>query len=175
MLTLAACALVQEKPGWPDNIPPRSYYESRYGADRHNQQYQSQQDYLKWVQRFYAGWGGIDGWHSIREQILADVDAADQESMRRQLDELGRRISPEWAKLSDQRAIVNKTVQTWINAAYEAGARGDHERLLEEISADVDALLTDALEPAAITLSRYYPDMKPATAFSNPAPESTGK
>ena len=158
VLFLAGCAMAPERPDWPDNLPQRAYYEARYAADEYNQQHQSKQDYLRWVKRFYHGWGGVQGWLSIREQILADVDPADRDYMRDELARLGKRIAAEWAKQSDRRTIFNKTVQVWINAAYEAGTHGDHRRLLRQISTDVDALLADSLQPSQITLSRYYPD-----------------
>jgi len=167
MLMTASCALVPERPEWPDNLPPRSYYEAQYAADRYNQQFQSKQEYLMWVQRFYTGWGGVQGWHTIREEILAEVDTASQARMRDALRKLDQRISAEWAKESDRRVIVNQTVQVWIDAAYEAGIRGDHWRLLRQISADVDALLAGTLEPSRITLGRYYPDAEQPPAVGN--------
>jgi len=157
----AACALIQETPGWPAELPPQSYYESVYAADRHNQEVQSKAGYLLWVKRFYRGWGGIPGWFAIREQVLADVEPDRRDEMAARLNDLGRRIAGEWAKASDRRAILATTVQVWIDAAHEAGAHGDHERLLQQISADVDALLADTMEPAAIRLSRYYPHAEP--------------
>lgn len=168
VLGLAGCANVPEqRTEWPDNLPPLNYYESRYAADEYNQQYQTRQDYLRWVKRFYTGWGGVQGWFSIREQILADVDPADRSWMRTRLDKLGQRISAEWAKQSDRRAIVNRTVQVWINAAYEAGVHGDHARLVKQIAADVDALLADRLQQSRITLSRYYPDAEKPPAVGS--------
>ena len=162
ILLLAGCATAPERqlPEWPDNLPPLSYYEARYAADSYNQQHQTKQDYLLWVKRFYKGWGGIQGWLSIREQILADIPQNERAAMREKLNRLGQRIASEWAKQSDRRAIVNKTVQVWINAAHLAGTRDDHERLVRQISTDVDALLSDNLETSRITLSRYYPDAK---------------
>lgn len=159
LMLLGGCAMIApERPDWPEYLPPLAYYEARYAADEYNQQYQTKQDYLLWVKRFYHGWGGVQGWLSIREQILADVDPADRAYMHDELTGLGKRIAAEWAKQSDRRTIVNKTVQVWIDAAYEAGVHGDHRHLLHQISTDVDALLANNLKPSRITLSRYYPD-----------------
>ena len=41
---------------WPKQLPEKSFYLEQYAADRDNQQVQSQEDYLKWVKRFYLGW-----------------------------------------------------------------------------------------------------------------------
>lgn len=163
----AGCAVAPKKPEWPADMPPRSYYESRYTEDLDNQQDQSLQKYLKWVKVFYAGWGGVRGWRSIRAEILADVDAAERERLREGLDDLGKRISGEWAKAYGRRVIDSRMVQVWINAAYEASARREHRRLLNRISRDVDALLAGKLEPGVVSLNRYYPDAAQPPPFDS--------
>lgn len=166
-LLLAACAVAPERAGWPADMPPRSWYVSVYNADARNRESQSLQKYLKWVKVFYNGWGGVRGWRSVQEEILADADPADREGLRRWLEELGRKISGEWAKSYGARAINGQTVQVWVNAAYECSARRDHERLIRAIDRDVDALLAGRLDRSAITLERYYPDAERPPLFED--------
>lgn len=165
VLMMTGCATAPERPEWPENMPPRAYYESQYAADSNNQQHQSEREYLLWVKRFYTGWSGVDGWHSLREQILSDVAVDKRPAMRDQLRTLGRRMAAEWAKASGQRAITGQTVQVWSHAAREAGARGNYEQLVRQIAGDLDALLAGTLEASAITLNRYYPDAEPPPAI----------
>lgn len=166
-LMTASCVSLEEKPEWPQELPSRTWYESRYAADPYNQQYQTKQEYMLWVQRFYSGWAGIPGWHSIREQVLADAEPAQRSHLESQMRDLGQRMSAEWAKASDRRRILAGTVQVWIDAANEAGVHGDHERLLQQISDDVDALIAGQLEPRVITLRRYYPDTDPPPSIGS--------
>lgn len=162
IIMIYGCTITPERRAWPSDLPPRDYYEFLYAEDLGNQEHQSLQEYLKWIKAFYRGWGGLRGWDSIREQILTDVDAAEREAMRRKLDKLGRRISGEWAKANGQRVIDSKTLQVWVNAAYKAGERRDYQQLLVKVTADVEGLLTGALDPSIITLHRYYPDTEPS-------------
>lgn len=166
-LLLAACALTPEKAEWPADMPPRSWYVYLYNADTGNQENQSLEKYLKWVRIFYRGWGGVRGWRSIEEEILADTDAADREQLRRGLDDLGRKISGEWAKSYGVRLINGKAVQAWVDAAYECSEQRDHERLLRAIDRDVEALLAGRLNASEITLKRYYPDAEKASPFDD--------
>jgi len=167
MLLMTACATSPQLPEWPANLPPRAYYESAYAADTANQQYQSEQEYLTWVKRFYTGWGGIRGWHSIRKEILNDVPADERTTLRDRLRRLGQRMAAEWAKASDQRALTSKTVQVWSNAAYEASAHRNHMELLQQVNKDLNALLAGTLDADAITLQRYYPDAEMPAAVGS--------
>ena len=166
-LLLAACATAPELSRWPVDMPARGYYESLYNHDAENQANQSLEKYLKWVKIFYDGWGGVRGWRSIEEEILADADAAAQQYLRRGMDDLGRKISGEWAKSFSARVINGETVQVWVNAAYECSRRRDHERLMEAIDRDVEALLGGRLDRSAISLERYYPDAEQPPLFED--------
>jgi len=161
-LLAAGCATAPEQPAWPAGIPPRAHFEARYATDPQNQQVQTEAEYLQWVRRFFTGWAGIRGWHSVRDDLLAETEPARREAVRARLDALGRRIAGEWAKASPQRAVRTRTIQVWGNAALEAVERGEQMTLVEAIAADVDALLAGELAPAEIRLQRYYPEV---TAF----------
>lgn len=161
------CAVVPDRPAWPSDLPSLAYYESLYAGDPENRKHQSREEYLKWVKAFYRGWGGLRGWNSIMNEILDDVDEAEREALRRELDKLGRLISGEWAKAYGERVIDSNMLQIWINAAYEAGERHDYQRLLKKLSTDVEALLGDAMDPSAITLKRYYPDAAQPPPFKD--------
>lgn len=163
----AGCAVAPERSDWPSGLSPLAYYQSLYADDPGNSKHQTWKEYLRWVKAFYLGWGGLRGWNSIREEILADVDAVHQESIRRELEDLGRRISAEWAKAYGQRVINSKMLQVWVDATNEAAERREYVHLLDRVAGDVDALLSGRLDPSMITLSRYYPDAAQPTPVTD--------
>lgn len=143
---------------WPSDIPPRSYFESVYAADTVNQQVQSEAEYLVWIVRYYEGWELYRrGWKKATRELLANIDDPDEvKYLSAKMADIGRSISGEWAKKTNQRVIRTQHVSVWGNALLEAIARGEERQLVDTIDRDVNKLLDKKLPLNAITPERYY-------------------
>jgi len=155
----AACARAPvDRVTWPEDLPPLNYYEREYQRDQSNQSVQSKEDYLKWVRRFYRGWNLYpDGWNdTIRDILLGVEDDNARERLRKKLARLGKLISAEWAKSSDDRAIRSRELSVWGQALLKAVNMNEEERLVDRVTGDVNALLARRLDPTEVSLTRYY-------------------
>lgn len=155
---IAACtrAPVQEVE-WPDDLPPIDYYEQLYERDENNRAVQSRENYLVWVVRFYKGWDLYqDGWDTMtRDILLAIDDDARKDRVRRKLAALGKLISGEWAKESDNRRIRSRELSIWGQALLKSINHEQQEELVDRVASDVNALLTHELDQTDINLQRY--------------------
>ena len=143
---------------WPNNLPPRSLYETAWAQDPENQMVQSLDGYLRWVLRFYQGWPVYDyGWLDITHDVLASIDDIEkQERVAPRLIEMGRVVSIEWSKDSSDRYIRTPTISIWGDALREAVNRDDVQTLVGKIFEDIDQLANRQLGLEDITLDRYY-------------------
>jgi len=168
-MLVAACgrAPVQDI-DWPDELPSLRHYQEAYARDRDNQETQPQSDYLKWVLRFYRGWDLYpDGWQSTSRDILFGVDApAQKKRLEAKLAELGRLISTEWAKNSPNRAIRSRELSIWGQALLKSVNKDEEEHLVDQITDDVKALLSERIDPVDINLKRYYPGFAGVDAYN---------
>ena len=75
---LAGCASTGNNLShWPTDIPDRSHYVALYQADGENAELQSDDEYLKWVVRFYRGWAlSPYSWDWLTEKALEESEAA---------------------------------------------------------------------------------------------------
>ena len=154
---LVACAPAIIKPDdWPRGIPPKSHYQQLYKLDNSNHELQTEEEYLKWVVIFFQGYNLIDGWQSITEQVLAKVSDDRYAIIASKMNYLGQLISGEWAKLSPQRVIVNRSVSVWSEAIKIAADRNEIEDYIDNVINDIDALFARKLDPDLIQLDRYY-------------------
>jgi len=154
----ASCARAPvERVAWPSGLPPIDHYESVYAEDESNQAVQSRDDYLRWVVRFYKGWRLYqDGWESTTRDVLYGVESkTERKRMKRKMATLGRLISSEWAKNSDNRRIRSRELSIWGQALLKSMNRGAEEELIDQVTRDVNALLSERLEPSDINLERY--------------------
>jgi hypothetical protein len=72
---VTSCAIVNVSESWPDNIPSRSYFVSYYGKDKEHQEVLNQNDYLRWVHRFYFGWELYRrGWLQATDELVQTLD-----------------------------------------------------------------------------------------------------
>jgi len=143
---------------WPNSLPPFSHYQEVYAQDPDNQEIQSKDEYLNWVIRFYQGSTLYpDGWHSISRDILENVDdPAKKKRVERKLAALGKRISAEWAKDADSRVIRSRELSIWGQAILKSVNNDEEEKLIDQVSADVEALFAGRLDPVDINLKRYH-------------------
>lgn len=166
-----------ERVSWPSSLPPIEHYESIYAADASNQAVQTREEYLRWVVRFYKGWRLYqDGWEATTRDVLYGVEGETaRKRMERKMAILGSLISAEWAKNSESRRIRTRELSIWGQALLKAMNRGAEEELIDQITRDVNALLSDRLDPSDVNLQRYTgsdssagiaPVQKPSTPAS---------
>ena len=74
LLWLGGCATEIDELVWPEMAYPRDYFEAAYEEDDLAQQYQTREDYLLWVTRFYNGFSIAPGWISLTEQVKERLD-----------------------------------------------------------------------------------------------------
>src|SRR6185503_3358354 len=81
-----------------DRRPCDSWFDLAWSEDAANREVQSRQDYLKWVDSFYAGSVLIPGWSSRQAELRAGLDPQDSSLAGERLERLGRLLASEWAK-----------------------------------------------------------------------------
>lgn len=143
---------------WPQSLPPLSYFLDIYEADEVNQAVQSQNNYLLWVKRFYQGSKLYsDGWESITQDLLLNIeDPGELTVVRYKMDHLGKLISGEWSKISTKRSIYSRDLSIWGQALLESIERQDEEKLIDQVTQDVEAMLAGDIKPKTISIKRYY-------------------
>ena len=90
---VSACSLLFTDFMWPEQAYPRQYFIDLFQADEAAQQYQSQEDYLVWITRFYFGNSLTPGWIGLTEQLLERLESDEhREIVSERLYMLGARI-----------------------------------------------------------------------------------
>ena len=156
LAVLTACASLAPESSWPEGAAPRGYFEQAYREDAENRELQTEEEYLYWVSRFYLGLAMFPGWLDISDEVLAEVNDAEQDDVRRELYELGEVIAAEWSKHKRVHRISNSAVAAWGQAAPEAQRQGDIEGFMQRLRSDVDGLLAGSIDSREITPERYY-------------------
>lgn len=162
---VSGCAgLLRPAEEWPSNIPaeiaseipPRAYFVEAYHRDQSNEQLQSQEEYLKWVLRFYRGWGAAPlGWLGFEQEYLLDASPQSYASMKAELQSLGKLVSSEWSKHERVRRIDSRMLLIWSEVLQEAKRQTKEEKSLDFIAQDVVALVSGELSQQAIKRQRY--------------------
>ena len=159
LILLSGCVASprQAATDWPETLPPSSYFVKAYEGDRRNHEYQSLDEYLHWVRRFYEGTTlHPRGWNDITAEILEESDGAATAARKRRLYKLGRDIAAEWAKASRINRVDNRHLAVWGIAAGRAIEENNIEETLDSITADLEGLLSQRLAPDDITAGRYH-------------------
>ncbi len=156
LLFTSGCSNLKDQ--WPDQMPKRSLFLKAYHADTENKQIQTREEYLLWIQRFYLGWEIYrNGWLKVTNQLLEETtNQQDRKIIEKKMQQIGFKISCEWAKKNKHRQIFTRHVSIWGNALLESLDRNEPLTLIDKVNADVDALLLHQLHPKAITENRYY-------------------
>lgn len=143
---------------WPTEMPSRSYFLTVYNADEDNKRVQTEDEYLKWIVRFYNGWELYRrGWIKMTDELMAQVEnPAQAKEIKFKIDRIGRLVAGEWAKKSETRTIYLRHVSIWGNSLLESLDRGEPLPLINRINQDVDDLLARKIHPDVITAHRYY-------------------
>ena len=141
---------------WPEALPGREYFEANYKKDKNNQLVQSKVDYLGWVISFYEGaLIAPVGWLDLQSIIIEMAEPEDRLELGKQLTELGRLISGEWAKENDKRVIDSRLLSLWGSVIQLSDDPQVQAQAILLIEKDVSALLNRQLTPESITDERY--------------------
>ena len=141
---------------WPDKLPELAYFEANYKRDKDNQLVQSKADYLGWVVSFYEGTLIAPvGWLNLQSIVVEMAEPQDRLELGKQLTELGRLISGEWAKENDKRVIDSRLLSLWGSVMQLSDGPQVQAQAILLIEKDVNALLNRQLTPESITDERY--------------------
>ena len=141
---------------WPGTLPGREYFEANYEEDKDNQLVQSKIDYLGWVVSFYEGTLIAPvGWLELQTIVLEIAEPEDRLELDKQLTDLGRLISGEWAKENNGRVIDSRLLSLWGSVMQLSDDPQVQAQAILLIEKDVNALLNHQLIPEAITDERY--------------------
>jgi hypothetical protein len=160
-LTLTACSnFWVKRDAWPKNMPSKAYFLSIYNADEKNKSIQNPDEYLTWILRFYKGWELYSrGWIKMTSELLEQVENPNQvNEIKFKIDRIGRLVSGEWAKKSQDRTIYLRHVSIWGNALLKSLEFDQPLPLINQVNRDVDDLLAHKIKPDIITASRYFPE-----------------
>lgn len=158
---LSACSSLRNDAAsaWPEELPPASFFVSAYEKSTANHEHQPLQEYLYWVRRFYEGTAFYpNGWHDLSAGVLAETPDSNLALERQQkLYTLGRDIAAEWSKAAIVNRIESNHLAVWSVAAVRAVEENTVDETLQNISEDVQKLISLELPPNAITEARYHP------------------
>lgn len=158
-ILLSACSTVSTKDPsrWPAEMAERDYYIDVFNADSENQQWQNQDDYLRWVVRFYRGWALYPrGWKWLTKEVSETVEGEQKVQLAQAMASLGERISSEWSKDGRGRTVNTTHLMIWGDALKLAVKEGRQIELASQISVDVDDLIASRISPEVIDLDRYF-------------------
>ncbi|MDC0598746.1 hypothetical protein OAP18_02785 [Gammaproteobacteria bacterium] len=148
----------RERP-WPENIPSKEYFIAAYQAAEADHEFQTQEDYLYWVLRFYNGLNSVvPGWLGITAQVLDRLEEPQRSVVEARLYALGSRIGTEWPKDNRVRLLNSRSANVWRDALIEALNRDELDSYLDVLEQDVDDLLAGTLDNDEIYFERYYVD-----------------
>lgn len=155
---LQACSLFRADLVWPEGAYPREYFEAEYSSDVEAQQYQTRDNYLLWITRFYEGNALTPGWLGLTEQLLERLDESQHAEVSERMYQLGARIGREWAKDNEVRLLNTRNAAVWRDALRESAVRGDIHEYITQVENDVTAIMAGRLTHEDIFFERYYID-----------------
>ncbi len=130
-----------QEDGW--YTPQQEDFRPAYERDKVNQRVQTWNQYWGWIESFYGGNGFSVGWTRQARATIAVVKSEDkQRELMALLNDLGKRISMEWAKDNGVRKISTADLNRWnaLIVRAQRAERGSGERLksvLQTIRAEV--------------------------------------
>lgn len=161
---LSGCSLFSDKQNstgldykWGEDLPPQALYLQAYRADAKNQKYQTEENYIAWIRRFFYGTViQPEGWLEMSEKLVGQSPVDQRQKIDEMISDLGVKISQEWAKDNKARKLDTKNMIVWGTALRESIENEDTIRLLSLVDEDVDALLAGTIEKRDIVGDRYY-------------------
>lgn len=158
VVALSACAALRPALEWSANAYPRSYFEAAYEEDEMAQMYQTLDDYLLWITRFYNGYSIAPGWLSLTEQVKVRLEEPKRSEVAERLYHLGGRIGSEWAKDNAVRALDTRNAAVWRDALIESLNQDDIDGYITRVEEDVEKMMSGELNRDDIYFERYYID-----------------
>ena len=168
ILVLQGCAApVKEADAWPAQLPARQHFQHVYAADASNAAVQTEAQYLAWVRRFYEGsefyaWGFLD----LESLVQDGRDGEAALILKQKLDAVGMQIGADWAKDRGEKSITTRMLVVWAAAIQSAVMTPGLESVVDQVSADVAAVLSGELDAAKISADRYAGTLALASADS---------
>ncbi len=87
------CTFTDKDLTWPEKAYPQEYFINVFQADEAAQQYQTQEDYLLWITRFYEGNNLTVGWIGLTEQLLERIESEEHRAeVKGRVNRLGAKI-----------------------------------------------------------------------------------
>jgi len=159
---VSACTTAPSDSNWPSDIPDRKIFVDAYLENRDIKTAPSSaiENHLVWIVRFYQGTVLYpNGWNRVSERFLASINTSkDKGAMATRLEQLGIRISNEWAQDNGVRQINSSNVATWGSALRTAAERDDQRNFIAAVERDVELLIEGSLKSNQIDYQRYYPE-----------------
>jgi len=155
---LIGCQTVSTENNWPKDIPARNLFIEAYNEQVANNTNDTKlETHLQWIKRFYHGSLIYPiGWNDMIDMLVTSLDR-DQVSATKRLQDLGFRISVEWAQSNKHRKINSSNIATWGNALRTSVKREQQLEFLGLVEKDVDDLIAGKINAKEITEDRYYP------------------
>ena len=155
---LSGCSLISTDQQWPESVYPQEYFLAAFRADEAAGQYQTEDDYLLWVNRFYNGYSLAPGWLNLTRQVLERLEEPYSSEVSERLYIIGGIIASEWAKDNDVRLLDTRNASVWRDALVEALDRGDLDNYMIRVENDVASIMAGELAREDIYFERYYID-----------------
>ena len=161
IVLLVGCATTVDDIEWPEGAYPRAYFESAFQEDADAGKYQTLEDYLLWITRFYNGYSIAPGWLNLQAQVLERLEDPESDyaaEVMARLYHLGGRIGSEWAKSNEVRLLNTRNAAVWRDALIESINQDDLDNYITRVENDVENILAGQLDKEAIYFERYYVD-----------------
>ncbi|MDG2174592.1 MAG: hypothetical protein P8M72_00405 [Gammaproteobacteria bacterium] len=155
---LSGCSLISIDLQWPEPAYPKEYFIAAFRADEAAGQYQTEDDYLLWITRFYNGSSLAPGWLNLTREVLERLEEPYSLEVSERLYFLGGIIASEWAKDNDVRLLDTRNASVWRDALIEALDRGDLDDYMDRVENDVASIMAGELTGEDIFFERYYID-----------------
>lgn len=153
------CTFTDKDLTWPEKAYPQEYFINVFQADEAAQQYQTQEDYLLWITRFYEGNNLTVGWIGLTEQLLERIESEEHRAeVKERVNRLGAKIGSEWAKDNLVRKLDTRNAAVWRDALREAVDRGEVDDYITRVENDVESMLAGELKVDDVYFERYYYD-----------------
>jgi hypothetical protein len=158
LFCLSGCSLISTDLQWPEPAYPQEYFLAAFRADEATGQYQTEDDYLMWVTRFYDGYSLAPGWLNLTRQVLERLEEPYSSEVSGRLYIIGGIIGSEWAKDNDVRLLDTRNASVWRDALIEALDRNDLDDYMIRVENDVASIMAGELTKEDIFFERYYID-----------------